>query len=99
MVSRSSIISISAALLLVLSISAYFAVSGKDLFHVVTGSVSHAMCDAVFVSHLDPMQVYAEEELPANGMRWIDWALRFEIDHSRREVRTTVAGAFGSRAL
>jgi CubicO group peptidase (beta-lactamase class C family) len=98
-VSRAPIISIAAALCLILCIAVYIAVSGKDLFHIVTGSVSHAVCDAVFVSHLDPMQVYAEEELPANGMRWIDWALHFEIDHTRREVRATLAGAFGSRAV
>jgi hypothetical protein len=59
------------------AMAVYIAVSGKDLLRVATGSVSHALCAATFVSGLDPDQrpVYKQEELPANGMRWIDWAL------------------------
>ena len=32
-------------------------------------------------------------------MRWLDWALRYRVDRTRREVHATVAGAFGARAV
>jgi CubicO group peptidase (beta-lactamase class C family) len=99
MVLRSLRILIGIVLAFALVTGTYIAVSGKDLLRVATGSVSHALCAATFVSGLDPDQVYKQEELPANGMRWIDWALHYEVDRTRQEVRTTLAGAFGARAV
>ena len=76
---------------------AWVATKGKDVLRVATGSVSRSLCSAAFVSGVDPDRLYAEEQLPR--MRPLDWALRYDIDRSRREVRTTVAGAFGARAV
>lgn len=86
-------------LALVLVFAAYLGVRGGPLLHIATGSLSHALCAAIFISGLDPDRVYREEQLPEHGMNWLDWALRYRIDRTRREVTTTVAGGFGSRAV
>lgn len=66
---------------------------------VATGFVSHVLCSNTFVSGLNPDQVYAEALKPMRGMAAADWALRHTVDSTRREVRTTFAGAFASRAV
>jgi hypothetical protein len=66
---------------------------------VATGFVSHTLCSETFVSGLAPGQVYAETLQPYPGFRWVAWAFRYTIDSNRREVRTTLAGAFESRAV
>lgn len=85
-------------LVVVLAATVYFAVSGKRVLRVATGSVSRSWCSATFVSGIDPDQLYVEEQLQG-GMRWLDWALRYDVDRVRREVRTSVAGGFGARAV
>ncbi|OOG46677.1 serine hydrolase [Rhodanobacter sp. C01] len=83
------------------AVSAVFAVfmvvSGRDLFHVATNSISRSLCTAAFVSHVDPDRMFKEEQLP--NMRSVGWAMRFHVDPDRHEVRTTVLGAFGARAV
>lgn len=71
---------------------------GRTLL-VASAGVSQTLCSAVFVSGRDADQVYREEKRPEAGMGLIDWALRYEVDTARREVRTTVGGAFASRAV
>lgn len=70
---------------------------GKDLFHTAAGSVSHSLCAAAFVSRVDPQQTFREEQLPL--MRGIGWAVHYEVDRARREVRTSVFGGFTARAV
>lgn len=70
---------------------------GKDLFRTATGSVSRSLCAATFVSRVDPQQTFREEQLPL--MRGIGWAIHYEVDRSRREVRTSVFGDFIARAV
>jgi CubicO group peptidase (beta-lactamase class C family) len=65
---------------------------------VATGLISHNLCSAVFVTGLDAEQAYAESLAPRPGMGLINWAVRYDVDPARREVRTTVAGGFESRA-
>jgi CubicO group peptidase (beta-lactamase class C family) len=84
-------------LTLVLGVAVYANVWGRDMLRVATGSVSRSLCAAVFVSGVDPDRLYAEEQLPR--LRALDWALNYDIDRSRREVRATIAGSFGSRAV
>jgi CubicO group peptidase (beta-lactamase class C family) len=69
---------------------------GKNLFHTATGSVSRSLCAAAFVSGVDPRQIFQEEQLPL--MRSIGWAIHYEVDRARREVRTSVFGDFTARA-
>jgi CubicO group peptidase (beta-lactamase class C family) len=66
---------------------------------VLTGFVSHTLCANTFVSGLDPDQVYAEAVKPLPGVWLFDWALRYHVDRARREVNSTWAGAFASRAI
>ena len=88
------------ALILAMLLGVVLAVSGgADLLRVPTGSVSHSLCDAVFVSRIDPDRVYAEEQRPEGGMSFIAWALHYEVDRVHKSVRTTVFGLFASRAV
>jgi CubicO group peptidase (beta-lactamase class C family) len=70
---------------------------GKNLFHTATGSVSRSLCAAAFVSKVDPRQIFQEEQLPL--MRSIGWAIHYEVDRARGEVRTSVFGDFTARAV
>jgi CubicO group peptidase (beta-lactamase class C family) len=81
-------------------LGALLAASGAaNLLRVPTGSVSHSLCDAAFVSGIDPDRVYAEEQRPEGGMSFIAWALHYQVDRAHRSVRTTVFGWFASRAV
>ena len=64
-----------------------------------SGFVSHTLCSETFISGLDPNRVYAETLRPMRGIRLIDKALRYEVDKTRRQVRTTIAGTFESQAI
>lgn len=66
---------------------------------VATASISHTLCTAVFVSGLDPAQVYTEAVLPYPGMPLLDRGLRTEIDRERRHVRVSFAGAFANQSV
>jgi CubicO group peptidase (beta-lactamase class C family) len=68
-------------------------------FDVVSGLVSHTLCSAVFVTGVDPQQAYAEHVAPRPGMGLVNWAVRYDVDTMRRQVSTTVAGGFLSRAV
>jgi CubicO group peptidase (beta-lactamase class C family) len=68
-------------------------------FHVLTSFLSRELCSAVFVSGLDPDQDYAEHHLPRPGMRWLNWAIRYEVDRSKREVSASVLGLFRNRSM
>ena len=66
---------------------------------VASAGVSQTLCSGVFISGRDPDQTYREEKRPEGGMGWIDWALRYTVDRDKREVLTTVGGAFASRSV
>ena len=72
------------------------AIAGKPLT-IATSSVSRSLCDAAFLSHVDPDQMFVQEQLPY--MRSIGWALHYRVDRERQEVRSTVLGAYGARAV
>lgn len=79
--------------------AAFLAFRPDRALRVVTSLTSHTLCSAVFVSGLDPNQVYAETIEPIAGIRLISWAVRYRVDSAHRQVRTTLAGGFESRAL
>ncbi|MGH8444461.1 MAG: serine hydrolase domain-containing protein [Solimonas sp.] len=51
------------------------------------------LCDAAFVSGLDPAQVWRDQQLRQPGMDTIAWATRYEVDRERYEVRVRAAFA------
>jgi len=75
------------------------AIFGQDLMRLGTASVSRSLCAATFVSGLEPEQVFREELKPEPGLDMLAWALGFDIDQQKREVRTTALGAFQSKAI
>ncbi|MEP6898239.1 MAG: serine hydrolase [Rhodanobacter sp.] len=86
-----------ALLAFVLIVALWAATAGKNLLRLATHSVSHSLCTAAFISHLDPARMYAEEQLP--NMRSIAWALRYRVDRNHHEVTASLLGAFGARAV
>jgi CubicO group peptidase (beta-lactamase class C family) len=60
---------------------------------------SHTICSETFISGLPAAQIYAETiaTMPFYGL--IDWLVRYHVDPIKREVSTTVAGGFFSRAV
>src|SRR4030095_2719762 len=57
---------------------------------------SHQLCSATFVAGLDPTEFFNEAIKPKLGP--IQAVLRYEVDRSRQEVRTQLAGVVHSRA-
>jgi CubicO group peptidase (beta-lactamase class C family) len=97
MVSRGSKIVGGMMLILGVAVLGFQAMSGGDLFRTATNSVSRSLCGAIFISQVDPDRLFREEQLP--NMRSIGWAVRYHVDRERRQVRTTVLGAFGAHAV
>ena len=58
---------------------------------------SHQLCSATFVAGLDPVQFYDEAIKPKLGPA--GGLLRYEVDRTRQEVRTSLAGLARSRAI
>ncbi|WP_250622979.1 serine hydrolase domain-containing protein [Pinirhizobacter soli] len=97
MVSRGSKIVVGTMVVLGAAVMGFQALSGGDLFRTATNSVSRSLCGAAFISQVDPDRIFREEQLP--NMRSIGWAVHYHVDREQREVRTTVLGAFGARAV
>jgi CubicO group peptidase (beta-lactamase class C family) len=73
---------------------------GPDaLLGQASGATSQAICSGLFVSGLQPGDIYRLQQRPEPGMWAVDWALRYRVDNQRREVRTDIAGAFPSRSV
>ena len=65
---------------------------------VATGLVSHTLCSETFVAGLDPDRTFAETLRTMPGIRRLAPWLRYQVDRTRREVRTTLGGHFERRA-
>jgi len=66
---------------------------------IATSATSQYICTKTFVSGLEPKDIYAQDVRPEPGMGLIDWALHFDVDRERKDVRTTVLGLFESRSV
>lgn len=69
------------------------------LLRIASGSISQNICSKTFVSGLPPDEIFDQDLRPEPGMGLIAWALRYDVDRTQREVRTTVAGLFASRSI
>jgi hypothetical protein len=76
----------------------FFVHLGRGI-RVGTGLVSQTLCSGVFVSGVDPDQLYAEAIKPIPGQTRLAKRLRYEIDRKRRQVIATWAGGFESRSV
>ncbi len=81
------------------ALSGYAGFAPVHALRIASGSTSMTLCTADFVSDFDSDRAHRLELTPAPGMRFVDWALRYDVDRERREVRTSIAGAFDSRAI
>lgn len=88
---------LAALAVILLAIAAWLGTAGRPLLRIATGSVSRGLCDAAFVSRVDPGSVFREQHAPQ--MRDIEWALRWHVDRIRQEADASVLGAFHARAV
>ncbi|EQA45041.1 beta-lactamase [Leptospira broomii serovar Hurstbridge str. 5399] len=84
------------SLLIITSI--YLSCSAYNPIRIATGAASKYVCSGVFISNLDPDRVYEETLRPATGMGLVDWALRYRVDQTRKEVTANFAGGSESRS-
>lgn len=66
---------------------------------VASGTTSHWLCYSVFISGQDADRSFDELLRPMPGMALVNWGLRYEVDRDKREVRSSIAGGFKSRAV
>lgn len=83
----------------VLCIGIWFSARVNTEMQVATAVVSHTLCSGVFISHLDPEQLYADAILPDPGQAKLAKRLRFIIDRKSPQVTVNWAGHFESRAV
>jgi hypothetical protein len=82
-----------------LCVSFWFLLREARGIRVGTGVVSQTLCSGVFVSGLDPDLLYAQAVKPIPGQTLLAKRLRYNVDRTARQVTTTWAGAFQSRAV
>jgi CubicO group peptidase (beta-lactamase class C family) len=88
------------AALLVLAVAVALAWFRPDkTLRVVTGLTAHTLCSEIFVSGLDPAQIYAQSIAPFPGVSLLAARMRYRIDRERREVTVDLGGHFKSRAV
>ncbi|WP_395699703.1 serine hydrolase domain-containing protein [Aquabacterium sp.] len=66
---------------------------------VASSTTSHWLCAGVFISGRDAAISRDELLRPLPGMGLVNWALHYEVDREHREVRSSIAGGFRSRAV
>jgi CubicO group peptidase (beta-lactamase class C family) len=86
-------------LTLLAALIVFWFVRGQLLVRIAAGATSQVVCSKTFVAGLAPDDVYAQDVRPEAGMQLIDWALRYDVDRARKEVRTTVLGFVSARAI
>lgn len=79
------------------ALAAGFAFARRPL-GVGAAFASHVLCSGVFVSGLEPARVFEETIAPTPAFRGSLWALSYQVDRERREVRTRLLTA-RSRAV
>lgn len=86
-----------ALVVVLLAFALWLGTRGKNMLRIATGSVSRGLCDAAFVSKVDPGRVFREQHAPM--MHGIGWAIRWQVDRADRQVHASVLGSFGMRSV
>src|SRR5437870_530913 len=92
-------VSIWAGVAVAAAVATFFLTGSDRLVRIASGATSQNICSKTFVSGQAPDEIYAQDMRPEGGMGLIDWALRYDVDRARKEVRTTVLGTFASRSI
>ncbi|MES2105323.1 MAG: serine hydrolase [Pseudomonadota bacterium] len=66
---------------------------------VISGFNSHQLCSEVFISGLDPDQVYRERVLEMGAVHYFGSLIHYQVDRDKREVTTTVGGFYKTRGV
>jgi CubicO group peptidase (beta-lactamase class C family) len=82
-----------------IAVGAFYLTGSDTLIRTATGAVSQNLCSKTFVSGIAPDETYAQDMRPEPGMGLIDWALRYDVDHATKTVRTTMLGLFESLSI
>jgi len=77
----------------------WFSARARTAIRVGTAVVSHTLCSGVFISHLDPEQLYADAILANPAQAALARRLRYTIERKDHQVIVTWAGHFESRAV
>ncbi len=96
---RRTLILVACTIAALICVAAWFASRATRGIRVGTAVVSHTLCSGVFVSGLDPDQLFAEALRPNPGLKALSKRLRIDVDRNRRQVTVTWAGLFQSRAM
>ena len=72
--------------------------SGSQL-RLATGASAQTLCNAAFVSRLDPKTVLRDELHRELGMALIDWVLRYKVDRKNKAVDASVFGGWTANAV
>jgi CubicO group peptidase (beta-lactamase class C family) len=75
------------------------AARARDVPKVATGFVADILCSSTFVSGLDPERVLSETVDAMPGVNWIAWALRADVNRTKRDVTVTLLGLGRSHAI
>jgi CubicO group peptidase (beta-lactamase class C family) len=90
---------VSAIVAVLLSAAVWLVPRATRSIRVGTGVVSHTLCSCVFVSGLDPDQLFAEALKPNSGLALLSKRLRIDVDRNHRQVTATWAGLVQSRSI
>lgn len=69
------------------------------LLEEASSATSQVVCSGVFVSGFAADDIYRLALAPEPGMGLVDWALRYDVDRQRNEVRSQIAGMLESRSV
>ncbi|MDX2204250.1 MAG: serine hydrolase [Hyphomicrobiaceae bacterium] len=80
------------------AVAAWLAYRPDLALQVAVGVAAHDVCSKTFTSGLDPGAVLAET-LTRDGIGWLRWGLRAEVDRPAGRVVASLAGLLPARAL
>lgn len=75
------------------------AARARDVPKVATGFIADTICSETFVSGLDPSRNLAETIDAMPGANLLSWAMDYQVDRARKDVKVTLFGIGRSHAV